>query len=321
MSSLNASKFIREHRPTIASMRRLPEPISSAMATVSAERRRPRTTPPNKFSSRTGYDSAFLADFVVALPTPGAERLADVTAVSGNDEGRLDYQNFSIVMSASRRMAMFTAVNIEGARAVDIDRDDDKWSLDGRVPAEAQWGEELYRDNGLDRGHLVRRMDPNWGDHAATANSDTFHFTNCAPQMAAMNQKTWLGLETYILSNARAWAERCSVFTGPVFGERDIRYRGALIPRAFWKVVAFLDDSGRPSATAYLVDQNDELADLSAAFGEYKTYQRSVRGIEAMTGLSFGRLSQYDGFSNEEERLGGATEIWSQIRTLADVRV
>lgn len=269
------------------------------------------------FTGRSGYDPDFLGAFRVDLPTASS----DIRPIEGRPDGRLDYQNFSVVMSESRRMAKFVAVNIEGSRPVDIERDDDKWFLDGRLPQDAQWGEELYYDNKLDRGHLVRRMDPNWGDAAETANIDTFHFTNCAPQMAAMNQETWLGLETYILDNARAWRARCSVFTGPVFSERDIPYRGALIPRAYWKVVAFLDDDGRPSATAYLVDQNHELIELAAAFGKYKTYQRSVRSIEKLSGLSFGELSARDGFSNEERALGSEVEISSAIRTLSDIRV
>ena len=47
-----------------------------------------------------------------------------------------------------------------------------------------QTGEEAYRDNPLDRGHLVRRLDPAWGasrDEAKRSNDDTFHFTNCTP--------------------------------------------------------------------------------------------------------------------------------------------
>jgi endonuclease G len=202
---------------------------------------------------------------------------------------------------------------------VSIDRERDVWHLDGRISPSAQLGEDLYADNRLDRGHLVRREDPNWGSDAAVANADTFHFTNCAPQMDIVNQKTWLGLENYILQNARAWKERVTVFTGPIFGTNDLPYRGALIPKAFWKVIAFVSDDGHPSATAYRVGQEAELGQLEAAFGAYKTYQQSVRSIEEATGLSFGNLSAYDGLSNEEVSHG--ITIRSELRTLSDVRV
>jgi endonuclease G len=171
---------------------------------------------------------------------------------------RLDYQHFSIVMSKSRRIAMFVACNIDGSTSKTIDRGDDKWAYDGRIPLDAQIGEELYADNDLDRGHLVRREDPNWGtdESAAVANEDTFHFTNCSPQMGAFNQRTWLGLENYILQNTRRWQDRVTVFTGPVFRDDDPVYRGIRIPVAYWKVVAFVHDDGRPSATAYVIDQS-----------------------------------------------------------------
>lgn len=308
------------HRPRLAGMRPLSAPPAAALAEMRTEAAA-RTTPQRSFDGRSGFSSTFLPGFAVSLPTPTGALAGDITPVGQDASGRLDYEHFSVVMSASRRMAMFVGVNIDGKAAVKINRETDKWSLDGRIPAEAQLGEELYLGNRLDRGHLVRREDPNWGATAETANDDTFHFTNCAPQMDVVNQRTWLGLETYILKNARVWQERCSVFTGPVFGKSDLKYRGALIPKAFWKVIAFLSDDGRPSATAYLVEQDKELRELEAAYGAYKTYQRSIRFIETLTGLRFGDLASYDGFSNEELALGGSVEIRTELKSLDRIRV
>lgn len=325
--STPAPKVNLAHRPVLATLKpidpdatRIGRSEAADLEAVMLERaRRPRTTPASAFAGRAGYDSAHLDAFVAPMPQPVGARARDVTPVGGDPSGRLDYAHFSVVMSAERRMTMFTAVNIEGARSVSIERENDQWALDGRLPAEAQIGEDLYAGNRLDRGHMVRREDPNWGREAATANADTFHFTNCVPQMDVVNQRTWLGLENYILQNARAWRERCSVFTGPVFGRNDMSYRGALIPKAFWKVVAFLSDDGRPSATAYLIEQSEELSGLEAAFGAYKTYQRSVRHIERLTGLSFGDLAQYDGFSNEEAVQG--VEIASELSSPGAIRI
>lgn len=279
---------------------------------------RPRISEPSLFEGREGFDQKHVG-FDVELPVPKGRLKQDVLPVGGDASGRLDYQHFSVVMSGSRRVAMFVAVNIEGARSASIPRSKDTWYLDGRIPVEAQIGEELYVGNRLDRGHLVRREDPNWGADARVANADTFHFTNCCPQMDIVNQKTWLGLENYILRNARAWKERCTVFTGPVLGKNDVKYRGVLIPKAFWKVVAFLTDDGEPAATAYVVEQKEELKELEAAFGAYKTYQRSIKFIQALTGLSFGELSKYDGFSNEE--VATETTIAAELRSPADIRL
>lgn len=252
----------------------------------------PAATPKEMLAERCGYASDFLGEFIVDCPRP--LYLDDVCTVPDTTDNLLRYTHFSIMMSRSRRMAMYVAVNIDGAKAVSVPRKNNKWAYDSRIPIEAQAGNELYKNNLLDRGHLVRREDPNWGEDAAAANKDTFHFTNCAPQMEGFNQKTWLGLENYILHNTRQWQERVSVFTGPVFSDDDLLYRGFRIPRAFWKVIAFVSDSGKPSATAYLIEQTRELDNLEAAFGAFQTWQCSIKRIEALTQLSFAGLAAYD---------------------------
>lgn len=315
-------------RPRLADLRRVggspaaDHELAGHIESVDAEleaARRPRRTPAAAFAGREGYQLDFLGEFEVPLPVPTATMERDVLPIPGTQVNRLDYTHFSAVMSKSRRMAMFVAVNIDGANSVRVVRDADKWSLDGRIPDEAQIGEELYSDNLLDRGHLVRREDPNWGDVAQQANDDTFHFTNCAPQMGAFNQRTWLSLESFILQNARAVEEKVTVFTGPVFRPDDRIYRDVKIPTAYWKVVAFVNDSGRPSASAYIVDQSEELSELEIAFGAFKTYQRSVRAIEKLSKLSFGDLASFDGFSNEE--LATGTTISAELRVPGDARV
>jgi endonuclease G len=314
-------------RPRLADLRRLGGPAAAdgdlraltEAADIGLEAvRRPRHTPAGALAGRPGYKEDFLP-FPGPLPTPIGARARDVLAIANQEGGRLDYTHFSLVMSKSRRIAMYTAVNIDGRNAVKIERSQDRWSLDARIPDEAQIGEDLYADNLLDRGHLVRREDPNWGDLAEQANGDTFHFTNCSPQMGAFNQKTWLSLENYVLGNAKAVQERITVFTGPVLRSNDRIYRDVQIPTAYWKIVAFLSDAGRPSASAYLVDQVEELKQLEAAFGKFKTYQKSIRAIEKMTSLSFGDLSSFDGFSNEE--LATGTEISAELRVPGDIRV
>ena len=316
------------HRPRLASLRRLggseaadPELVRTEAVIALEAVKKPKVSPPERFVGQTGYDTDFLAGFPVPLPVPQGEKADDVLPVPLSDCNRLDYLHYSAVMSKSRKIAMFVGVNIDGQTAKSVERKNDVWFLDGRIPLEFQIGEALYEGNLLDRGHLVRRQDPNWGSEAEarTANDHTFHFTNCAPQMGAFNQQTWLGLEDYILDNARAWQERVTVFTGPVFSAADLTYRDVKIPLAYWKVVAFLSDDQKPSATAYIVRQDKELSILEAAFGAYKTYQRSVRSIEDLTGLSFGSLADFDGFSNEE--LATRTEIASELRVPGDIRV
>lgn len=305
------------HRPRLADL----VPLQADQGLTAPRLREPaaaRTTPAEALAGREGYAEDFLGEFTVPWPAPGAELAPDVYPL-GNTGNRLDYLHFSITMSRSRRMALYVGVNIDGERSIEVKRSRDAWAYDGRLPADAQLGESLYADNQLDRGHLVRRQDPNWGPQAEIANSDTFHFTNCSPQMGAFNQKTWLELEDYILDNTRRWKQRVTVFSGPILQAEDTRYRGVQIPSAFWKVVAFLGDNGKPSASAYLITQSRELGQLDFTFGRLRTYQCSVAHIETLTGIEFGTLAQYDGFSNEERLTG--TRIQAQILDPQDIRL
>ncbi|MGE1151717.1 DNA/RNA non-specific endonuclease [Pseudomonas kitaguniensis] len=305
------------HRPRLADLRPLIA-ANPAIANLEARAPQPRVTPAKALQNRRGYAQDFLGSFVVPWPTVADSIAEDVQPLEGGGE-RLDYTHFSVTMSRSRRLALYVGVNIDGGQQADIIRSNDVWAYDGRLPITAQIGEELYTNNGLDRGHLVRRQDPNWGEEAKTANADTFHFTNCSPQMSAFNQKTWLELEDYILDNTRRWKARATVFTGPVLADDDRVYRGVKIPKAFWKVVAYLSDDGKPSASAYMIDQSRELGELDLIFGQLRTYQRSVIQIEQLTGIRFANLADYDGFSNEERATG--TRIEALIHGPADIRV
>jgi endonuclease G len=177
----------------------------------------------------------------------------------------------------------------------------------------------MYTKNALDRGHLVRRLDPAWGpdlDTAKKANDDTFHFTNCTPQHEDFNQNktTWAGLEDYLLDNAGKRTFRASVFTGPVFAPDDDLYRGVQLPRQFWKVAAMVKEDGTLSATGYLLSQEQLIAglesDLPFSYGAYKTFQVKVVDVESATGLSFGSLRDSDPLERLEST-GGLIEITS----------
>ena len=252
-------------------------------------------------SGQDGYDPEFLGDseeLAIPLPTIPRAMRSKVAPVADNEEGELKYTHFSIVMRSDRRLPFFTAVNIDGEQLYAFRRAQDKWHYDPRLTdAEYQIGPELYTSNQLDRGHLVRRLDPAWGATRAEAKQaeiDTFFYTNCCPQHSQLNQRTWLSLEDHILDNAGARGLKVSVFTGPVMRERDMEYRDVLIPREFWKVVAMVNDAtGALSATAYLLSQSDLLGDLEFVFGEFKTYQVPISDIEKRTGLRF-ELSQWD---------------------------
>ena len=251
----------------------------------------------------TGYDPDFL-DVGVPLPTLAGTRTVE-----------LPYLHFTVLLRPDRRLAAVAVVNIDGASLREVERGDD-WRLDPRVGADEQTGGEVYADNPIDRGHLVRRRSAVWGTdaEAQAANDDTFYYTNAAPQVDEFNQseELWLGLEDYLLDNARANRRRLSVFTGPVLDEDDPAYRGVRIPLRFWKVAAFVD-GGELASTAYVLDQTPLVEDLppSAAedrdgddpppLGPYRTFQVPVAEITELTGLDLGPLVAADRYQAPEE--------------------
>ena len=254
------------------------------------------------YDGREGYREDFFGDshkLFVPLPKLTAAQQSDAAKIEGQRRESsyiLDYTHFSCVINGKRKLPFFTAVNIDGASLFSPRRRRTRWQIDPRIPRDEQAGNELYRHNKLDRGHMVRRLDPVWGprDEAMQAEEDTFHYSNAAPQHERLNQRDWVGLEEYLLDALGDENLKASVFTGPLFSECDREYRGVQIPEAFWKVVALLAEDDNVRVTAYLLGQANFLPDIEFAFGDYKTYQTSVAKIEELTDLDFGDLKQLD---------------------------
>jgi endonuclease G, mitochondrial len=294
-------------------------PKARAAATAEAVTAAPTV---EDYKDRAGYKADFLGTGArrVPLPTMTKKLAQDALKISsqpaGKMKGVLNYEHFSLVMSKQRRFALYTAVNVDGNDLRFIPRSKDNWAFDPRIPRSAQVGGELYSDNDLDRGHLVRRLDPVWGNQAKRANDDTFHYTNSSPQHKDFNQKVWNDLEEYILDNAGAHELKITVLTGPIFRADDRAYRGALLPREFWKVVVMVKaETGELSATAYMLSQANLLTDLEFVFGQFRTYQVPVTHVEKLTGLRFGKLKNFDPKGAQE----GVAATPEQIDNFEDI--
>ncbi|WP_372370181.1 DNA/RNA non-specific endonuclease [Candidatus Uabimicrobium sp. HlEnr_7] len=229
-----------------------------------------------------GYNENFLGDYNIHLPKLGSQSLED-SVEKGN---AFDYTHFSIVMNRVRKLATYTAHNIDGKNLKSVPRNG-KWSLDPRV-GDNQTGNEAYSRNPWDRGHLVRRTAVAWGDSASKASSDTFYFTNAAPQHENFNQDEWLELENWLLAKADQSNARMCVFTGPIFQESDQKYRDIFIPTAFWKVIVLKKPQGGLSSVAFLMKQDEMWDDKNGKkFLNLTLYQVAVSLIEELADLSF----------------------------------
>jgi endonuclease G, mitochondrial len=259
---------------------------------------------------RSGYNPNFLGT-AVPLPT-----LKDPnTAAKRIDNGShiLTYDHFSVVMHKKRRLALFTASNVDARPSKkkpdpdeDYSRDGlgglgkndrEKWFEDSRLPSIHQLPDRFFEsdDKAFDKGHLVRREDVTWGDsydEIRRANGDTFHLTNCSPQVAGFNRSNlnglWGELENIVLKQAKT--EKYCVFAGPVLDLSDQSFRGrdvtgetlVQIPAKYWKLVV-ARENGQLKSFAFLLEQ--DLSEVPLEFqvnAEWRTRMISVPELEML---------------------------------------
>lgn len=297
---------------------------------------------PEDLADREGFDPDFLGPNLGApWPTLPAAIEADLAKPSDATAARpneLRYTHFGVKFSNTFKLPVLTAVNIDGENSVRIKRGGDKWFFDGRIDKKFQHGQRAYKDESIDRGHMVRREDPNWGDEAPQADSDTFHYTNAAPQHSLLNQgkQLWQGLENYILNSARTHGFKACVFTAPVYTDEDpeLEEEGVRVPLEFWKVVVMEDsDRNKLHATAYLLsqgqlvrklleDRNRSEAIEGFVLGPYRTFQIAIADLEAATGYGFGALKDADPLKKTEagrEAIEAGTPVIVPIEDAADL--
>ena len=221
--------------------------------------------------SRTGYDPSFLN-----LPDNEEVPLPEITSSGKRIASRLDdrtfelkYHKFSIVMHKRRRLALFTAANIDfrserrrvngrsptRRQLTEIpDGYSEQWVTDERIPQSHQLPDLFFTEDraAFHKGHLVRRDAICWGssfEDIQKANGDTFHTTNCSPQvpdfnMSNLGRENWGDLESEIERHTRS--EKAVVLSGPVLSDDDPEFQGldhrrrrirVKIPREYWKII------------------------------------------------------------------------------------
>ena len=274
---------------------------------------------------RAGFDPDFLKipGREVALPVL-TERGKLVAASLEDGSHELRYHKFSLVMHKRRRLALFTAANADWrdlSRRIDgvkpsrrqltglADGEIEKWVLDWRIPEQHQLPDVFYtRDGGaFDKGHLVRRDDVAWGSSLQDmqmSNGDTYHTTNCSPQVGAFNQSArgednWGDLENMVQQATKA--ERAIVFSGPVLAADDRLFDGrgdggssivVRVPRRFWKIVVVNGTQG-PEAFGFVLEQDLSSVPTRMEMAVPARWRPYMRPLDEIEGMLFG-LASFD---------------------------
>jgi len=245
------------------------------------------------------YDPAFIHGSVVPTPVLSSRLVQDAF----NNGVPVDHSRFSIAFSQTRGFAIYTAHNIDGATIIPAGQIPriDRFRTDPLIPSQLQVDNDRgYRSNPWDRGHLVQRGALHWGSpaDATLADSESYFWTNIAPQHETLHDTAWGRIEDWMLAFTDAADQGAAVFTGPVLLPEDptvVNRPGEApvqIPSGFWKVVA-IRSAGQLQAAGFLVWQRDFDKPDPVAFAPFLEQVR-VTTIEFLTGLSFGDLRDAD---------------------------
>lgn len=228
----------------------------------------------------TGYNKNFLST-EINIPQLDDDR----TAFKLDNSTCIDYTHFSLALHKKRKFAIWVAWNIDGGRIKRLSRKGINFKFDPRIPTKYQIGNNLYKNNDLDRGHIAKRADLVWGtiEEAKNANKESFYYTNITPQMDNFNQSTkdgvWGELENAIFKDVIVDNLKISIISGPIFQETDRVYREVMLPLEFYKLIIYESD-GELKSKSFLLTQNINSIEV-LALDEFKTYEISLFELES----------------------------------------
>jgi len=267
------------------------------------------------FSGCTGFDEYFLGERT-PLPRPNAALKKKLAKLIDNPNSYLiKYHHYTTAQHTIRRMPVFSAANVSGLDRYKLDRGSDVWFRDRRIDMDVQLTDSFYELSNMDKGHMTRREDAEWGDtktFAKNAAIMTCSFTNACPQVPALNRAIfgykglWGMLEMQILEKGVKKEDgeeaKICVYNGPFFADSDEVFKGIQIPVDYWKLIVWKNESGKLRSTGFKLSQAGLMSGVEfekLAFDEiFKEQSCSVKYIEKNTGLDFGVIAKWDTFTS-----------------------
>ena len=197
-------------------------------------------------------------------------------------------RNYSFLYDLSGRVSRWVAYPLYKGMTSGTTRSD-SWEYDPLVPRRYQGC--VYRSySGYDRGHQIPSADRLCN---ASANEQTFYFTNSTPQNSDLNQGLWEKLEAWVRGQISS-SDTLYVVTGCVLTTnadpvpqytKDNNGADVAVPKAYYKVVLKYkagEANGGYSAIGFWME-NKSYGSTSLT----RSFARSVDEIEALTGMDF----------------------------------
>lgn len=242
-------------------------------------------------STETNYKSSKTTVSPLVTTVQSQAKIAASNLISLKREG------YIAAYDPTTKLPVWVAWNLTSKHADGpYKREGIKFAPDMDVPAPRAENMD-YVNSGYDRGHMCPSGDNRWSEKAQT---QSFLYTNCCPQLHNLNSGDWKELE----EKCRVWAKKYGsiyIVCGPLMLNKKHKTIGknkVVVPEAFFKVVLRLGKN--PSAIGFVYRNEKTNKKMSA-------YVNSVDDVERLTGLDF-FSSLPDNIENEVEAKADLSE-------------
>jgi len=164
----------------------------------------------------------------------------------------------------------------------------------------------VYDGFGYDRGHIAPSADFRWSKQAL---SESYYYSNMSPQLAAFNREIWAELEDAVRNYVFRTERPIWVVTGgilkPELPKIPRSVNGLTVPEEYFKIAY---DPIANSAIAFVIPNQK-------SFKTPKDYAKSVREVEALTGINF--FPNMTGSDSVETKVD--LELWIPKKSDSDI--
>jgi endonuclease G len=246
-----------------------------------------------------------MASLALVSVSAGAQEMCSSNMEFGNPGGAdvtLCHDGYAVGYSYEHKIPMWCSYWITREMVdINVDRQDD-FRENPSIPGQHSSVRGDYSKSGFDRGHCAPSASI---DYTASANSETFFYTNMFPQLPGFNRDMFghKGVWGFLENEERQWSRmknRLYIISGAYVppGARSIG-NGVAVPSHFFKVI--VNPIGPEVISFWMPHEEDSKYNASQ-------YLVSIDFIEAATGLDLLSLVQDDQEDVIEAKIG--SELW-----------